>query len=346
MKIVDVLIIGAGQAGMALAYYLQQSGQDYVLVEANPRVGDSWRKRYDSLVLFTPRRYCNLPGMDFPGEPNTFPTKDEAADYLERYVASFDLPVMLNTKVNQLHKEKDYFIATTTQGEIAARKVVVATGPFQKPYIPAFSAEIERNVFQTHSSAYIHPDQLQKGNVLVVGGGNSGAQIAVELQKTREVAISLSTNPAFKPLVIGGKSIFWFFDKLGLIQADIHSWRGKWLRSQPEQIYGLELKSLIHEKKITVFPKATSSSGRTLHFENSTHMKVDNIVWATGFRLDYSWLNIPEALDLEGKPRHERGVSPVRNLYYIGLPWQNRRGSALLGWVGLDAKQLVDELLL
>ncbi|WP_409345548.1 flavin-containing monooxygenase [Paenibacillus sp. MBLB4367] len=344
MHNVDVLIIGAGQAGLAIGYFLKQSSLSFALLEANSAVGESWRRRYDSLVLFTPRRFSCLPGMRFPGDPNGFPTKDETADYLESYAKNFALPVHLNTKVLSMSKTEKGFTVDTDQGSYHANKVVVATGPFQKPFVPAFAASISSDVVQVHSSTYRNPASLREGSVLVVGAGNSGAQLAVELAKDRDVFLSTGGSIRFKPLKLLGRSIFWYFDKLGMLKADASSMFGGWLKKQPEQVYGYELKNLLERGVITPMQRAVNAEGDRVFFEDGSELRLNNVVWATGYRAEYGWITIDGALDSQGRPNHHHGVSPVNNLYFLGLPWQSSRGSALLGWVQCDAAFLAERL--
>lgn len=346
MKKIEIAIIGAGQAGLAMGYFLQQSKCSFVILDGQKRIGQSWRDRYDSLVLFTPKQYSELPGLSFPGDPQSFPTKDEMADYLEYYANRFSLPIRLKTEVISLEKQGNEFIISTTNQTYCAQKVVVATGPFQKPYIPAAADELSPDVFQVHSSRYQNPNQLKQGNVLVVGGGNSGAQIAVELAAHKQTFLSISHPIEFLPLEWMGKSIFWYFDKLGLIQADITSIRGRWLRQQKEKVYGFELKRLLEEGKVILKPRVTAAfQGLQVVFADGTSLEVQNIIWATGFSMDFRWIHIDGLFDQANQPIHQKGVSSIPNLYFLGLPWLSCRGSALIGWVGQDAKRLLPYLI-
>jgi putative flavoprotein involved in K+ transport len=346
VKEFDVVIIGAGQAGLSLGYYLQQTSLSFVLLDSSERVGESWRNRYDSLVLFTPKRYSSLPGMKFLGDPNLFPTKDETADYLEMYASHYSLPIHFQTTVRSLEKKQDRFMISTEHEEIyLARKVVVATGPFQKPIVPHLSKELSSEIYQVHSSGYRNPSQLKEGNVLVVGGGNSGAQIAVELARSKKTYLSISGSIGFMPLKLLGLSIFWYFDKLGFLQADITTNKGAWLQKQNEKVYGMELKELLRQNKVIKKPRVISSkTGMEIYFGDESSVTVQNIVWATGFRPNFSWVHIDGAIDTLGQPYHRKGVSPITDLFFLGLPWLTCRGSALLGWIGKDAKTLVSHL--
>lgn len=341
MKTYEVIVVGAGQAGLAMGYFLKQSNVSFVCLDAQQRIGDSWRQRYDSLVLFTPKRYSGLPGFSFPGNPDTDPTKDEVADYLECYANCFSLPVHQHTRVHSLTQQDDLFMLSTNRGTYQAKKVVVATGPFQQPSIPSFAKKLSNHVLQMHSSRYRNPLQLKPGNVLVIGGGNSGAQIACELARYTETYLSVSHPVSFLPLQLFGKSIFWYLDRLGLIQADISTRRGKWMRRQKEKVYGWELKKLLKAGDVQLKARTIGVEESTVQFADGTSLEVQNIIWATGYRLNYDWIHIEGFLDEQQQPIHQRGVSVIRNLFFLGLPWLSCRGSALLGWVGEDAKRLL-----
>ncbi|MFE4571143.1 flavin-containing monooxygenase [Paenibacillus chitinolyticus] len=342
MNDVEVIIIGGGQAGLAMGYFLKQKGVTFLILDAHKRTGDSWRARYDSLTLFTPRMYSSLPGMNFPGVPDGLPAKDETADYLEAYAKAFALPIRHQTKVHSLSKHEGGFKIETGQETFIARQVVAATGPFQEPVIPDFAKKLPKEIVQLHSSGYKNESQLADGPVLVVGGGNSGAQIAVELSGRRQVTISVSRSMSFKPMQLFGRNIFWYFERFGLLQANEESLLGSWLKKQPEQIYGTELKSLLKKRIVSLKQRAIDADSAGVLFKDETRMKVSTVIWATGFRSAYSWIDIPETADVSGKPIHRRGVSTVTGLYYLGLPWQTCRGSALLGWMGRDAEHLAD----
>ncbi|MEF3302967.1 flavin-containing monooxygenase [Paenibacillus sp. GYB003] len=344
MRHTETIVVGGGQAGLAIGYYLKRKGSPFLILDANERTGDTWRNRYDSLHLFTPRMYDGLPGLTFQGESNGLPSKDEAADYLESYARHFSLPIQYRTKVTSMVQDEKRFVLRTDQGDFSARHVVVATGPFHKPRIPEFAKRLPDRVIQLHSAEYRNPGQLQQGSVLIVGAGNSGAQIAVELAMQRSVYLSYGRPLRFKPLYLFGTSIFWYFDKLGLLEADADSALGGWLRKQPEQIYGLDLKKLLNAKAIGSFPKCADADETGIRFEDGTSFHADNVVWATGFRADYGWIRIPGAFREDGTPVTRNGVSPVAGLFFLGLPWQSSRGSALMGWVAKDAERLAQML--
>ncbi|HGG0581856.1 MULTISPECIES: flavin-containing monooxygenase [Bacillus] len=340
----DLIIIGAGQAGLTMGYYLKQEGYNFLLLEAGKRVGDSWRNRYDSLQLFTPRSYSSLPGMALIGEKNEFPYKDEIATYLEKYARHFQLPVQLQTEVFKIKKERDIFELHTPTEILQTKKVIIATGGFQQPFIPSVSANLSSHVFQIHSSQYKSPSQIPKGKVLVVGGGNSGMQIAVELAKTHEVMMSISHPLTFLPLQLFGKSIFNLLEKVGLLYAEINTKRGRWFQKRKDPIFGFEGKKLIRNGAIKLQEKVVSASGNNIMFQNGDTYSAESIIWSTGFVQNYNWIEIKQAVNEKGFPNHIKGISPVKGLYYIGLPWQSQRGSALICGVGKDAAYVLSEI--
>ncbi|KAA0549848.1 SidA/IucD/PvdA family monooxygenase [Bacillus sp. BGMRC 2118] len=347
----DVVIIGAGQAGLSIGYYLKKAEVSFLLLDKSTEIGASWRSRYDSLKLFTPRSYSTLPGLQLTGNENSYPNKDEIADYLVTYANTYTLPVQLNTVVEELTQLSDgSFTILTNNGTYLTKQVVVATGPFQAPHIPSTAANLSQEVLQLHSSEYQNSNQLIDGDVLVVGGGNSGAQIAVELSKERRVFLSVGHKMVFLPQDIGNKSIFSYFDKLGIYRASTDSFIGKWIRSKPDPIFGYELKGCLQNGKVIQKPRTTAIyNDNTIGFEDGSTLSVKNVIWSTGFRSDYSWMkmkNMKNILNSTGNPIHTRGVSNVKGLYFLGLPWQSSRGSALLQGVGADAEYILNQIIL
>ncbi|WP_409178338.1 flavin-containing monooxygenase [Brevibacillus fortis] len=341
----DVIVIGGGQAGLALGYALKCKNRRFVILEQNKRIGDSWRQRYDSLVLFTPRKHNQLPGLAFPGEPNTLPNKDEAADYLELYAKHFELPVMLGTTVMELSKVGFSFQIRTQDSLLYAKQVVIATGAFHTPFIPAIANSLD-TVNQLHTSQYKNESQLIDGTVLVVGSGNSGAQIAVELAAHRPVIFSQGESRSYLPIFIFGKPIFDYMKILGLLDAPHSTWLGKKMRSSPDPIFGYkkQVRELSRTGALRLVPRAVQVNGNTTTFADGTQATVNNILWATGFRPNYDWLHVPNVLDSHGRPIHHRGITNVPGLSFLGLPWQHTRGSALMGGVGNDALYLAEHL--
>ncbi len=343
-KMYDTIVIGAGQAGLSIGYYLKEYNHNYIILDKGSEVGEIWKKRYDSLILFTPRIYNSLPGMSFEGDKQGFPTKDEVVTYLKNYVERYEIPIHFHTEVVSVSKLNGNFLIKTNQGEYQAKNIVIATGPFQTPKIPLFSKEIPSTINQIHSSQYKNSSQLLDGNALVIGGGNSGAQIAVELSKERDTYLAVSKNLSYLPLVLMRKSIFFWFDKLGILKANSNSRLGRIIQKKGDPIFGFELKRAIKENEVKVKKRVIGVNKNKIKFEDNTMIKVSNIIWATGFETEFPWLQIDGVLDNEGKVIHSRGVSKIQGLYFIGLPWQYRRGSALLQGVGYDAKHIVKKI--
>ncbi|GAA4306009.1 flavin-containing monooxygenase [Nibribacter koreensis] len=340
----DVLVIGAGQAGLATGYYLKEQGKQFLLVEAAATVGYSWRSRYDSLTLFTPAEYCQLPSFSLDLPKNHYPTKDQIADYLEQYARHFQLPISFNQTVTSVSKADGVFIIQTNIQTFQARQVVIATGPFQKPYIPQYSTSLNPQVLQVHSSQYQNPSQLPAGPVLVVGAGNSGAQIAVELSQTHAVHLSIRKKLAFSSLTKWGKSVFWWGTTTGVLFAGPSTFLGKKLYRQQDVIYGRELEKAIDSKQIQVRSEIADIDEQEVLFKDGSRSAFQTIIWATGFQPDYSWLQIEGAVNQRGAPLHHQGISPVPGLFYVGLSWQTSRSSALMLGAGRDAKFIAAQL--
>lgn len=342
MESIKVVIVGGGQAGIAMGYYLVKEKGPFIILDANKQVGDSWRNRYDSLVLFTPRTYSQLPGFPMDGAPNGFPTKDEMASYLQQYASHFNLPMRHHTKVDRVTRQQNgRFHLKTNNGWIEAEKVVIATGAFQKPYLPPVLDSANDEMSQVHSSAYRNPAQIPGKSVLVVGGGNSGAQIAVELAKERNVTMAISHPFRFLPLKLLGKSMFSWLEWGGLLYAGVDTTRGRWFKKQKDPIFGKELKSLIKKDQIHLKPRVVNVQGKEVEFADHSRLSFDRIIWSTGFSPSYEWIDIDGVIATNGWPIHNRGITNIRGLYFLGLPWQYQRGSALVCGVGRDAEYLV-----
>ncbi|MBD0408692.1 NAD(P)/FAD-dependent oxidoreductase [Bacillus sp. 1021] len=340
----DTIVIGAGQAGISAGYYLKKSKQKFIILDKSHEVGENWKNRYDSLVLFTSRMYSSLPGMHLEGDKHGLPSKNEIAAYLKKYVERFEIPIQLRTEVISVQKLNNYFLIKTNREDYQTKNLVMAAGPFHTPNIPSISKDVAGHIHQLHSSQYKHSKQLAPGNVLVVGGGNSGAQIAVELSKERVTYLSCSNKPVYFPLWIGKRSIFWWFDKLGVLHASHTSILGKFIQKKGDPIFGYELKHAIRQKKIILKQRVIAGKQNEIIFKDSSSLEVNNVIWATGFKNPLWWMKIEGVLDKEGRIIHHRGVSAVKGLYFIGLPWQHRRGSALLQGVGNDAEYIVKQM--
>ena len=338
----DAVVIGAGQAGLAVGHELADHGASFVILDAAPEVGSAWRTRWDSLRLFSPAQYDSLPGMTFPAPADTHPTKDEVAGYLADYAAHFALPVRLNTPVRRLHRDHDgTYQVTTPTGLLRARQVVIATGPFQRPLIPAIANDLAPHVTQLHSADYRNPGQLS-GRVLVVGGGNSGLQIAAELADTCSVTVAVGGRPVELPQRVAGRDLFFWLTKIGFFTLRSNSRLARRLRSRGDLVIGTRT-STLRRNGIDFRPRLTGFDADEARFADGSTQEVDAVVWATGFRSDYSWLHVPGVV-VEGQVSHREGVTDSPGLFFIGLPWQTSRGSALLGFVGHDAVNLVRQM--
>jgi putative flavoprotein involved in K+ transport len=341
-RLVDVVVVGGSQSGLAMAWHLQRQGLNFVVLEAGPEVGHVWRSRWDSLKLFTPVQYDALPGLAFPAPADTYPTKDPVADYLQTYAKTFDLPVQLNARVTDLRRVGDAFEVRTTDAAYRARQVVVATGPFQVPFVPPIAAKLDPSVTQLHSADYRNPQALPDGPALVVGGGNSGFQIAEELAASRTVDLSIATTYPMLPQRLGGRDLFWWLTRLGLLRVTVSSRPGRRM-SRRDFVIGTNRRRL-ERAGVRFRPRLVDAEGRTVRFaDHSLLEEVGVVVWATGYRSDYGWIQIP-GLVREGHVVHRRGVTEVPGLYFLGLSWQHTRGSALLGFVNDDATFLADRI--
>ena len=334
-RLAEVAVVGAGQSGLAIGYFLRSAGLDFAILDRADSVGSAWRERWDSLTLFTPRRYDSLPGLPFPGDPDGHPTRDEVIAYLERYAETFELPLQLGAEVTKLTAEDGRFVLETAGGTVEARQVVVATGPFQTPYVPELAQQLDAAVVQLHGAGYRRPEEVPAGSVLVVGGGNTGFQIAKELSATATVALSVGSRQKPLPQRLLGRDVFWWLTRTHLLAATVESRLGQRLRHR-DTLIGSSPRELARQG-VELKPRVVGAAGRTVSFADGSELEVDAVVWATGYRPDYSWIDLP-VFDADGRLRHRRGVTDVPGLYFVGLTWQHTRGSALLGWVEEDAE--------
>jgi putative flavoprotein involved in K+ transport len=342
----DILVIGAGQAGLAAGYHLKNKTSSFLLVDGCARIGDSWRKRYDSLLLFTPRSLSALPGLPLKSSPQGYARGREFADYIETYAIHFGLPVELNCGVQKLERVKGKFIATRLDGEaIEAKAVVLSTGGFQKPRIPEFADYISREVKQFTIDSYKNPTQIPPGEVVVVGDGATGRDIASELSASHMVNLSAGKTRRLMPEKVLGVNTWYLLNRFGLLTAPGDSYIGRKLRqmdSFPDRGYSF---TALCSRGIKIMQRLTKAEGKKVTFEDSTTKTVNSIIWAVGYKDNSQWVNIPEVKDGKGNFIHQKGLSPIENLFFIGRPWQTSRASALISGVGKDAEMIVNEII-
>jgi len=348
----ETVIIGAGQAGLATGHHLQKRGREFVILDGNARVGDNWRAQWDTLRLYTPRRYDSLPGLRFPGTRWSYPTKDEVADYLESYAAHFDLPVRMRTTVDELEPLSDGGYAVTTgERRILATNVVVATGTFGRtPYLPDFAVDLDPAIRQLHSSEYRRPGQLKDGPVLVVGGSHSGTDIAYEVVGTHPTVLC-GRDPGQIPVRLekkGARIFFPVFLFLGkhlitrrtpMGRKELHEIRdhgGPMLRVKREDLL---------ERGVERVPNRVSGvqDGRPV-LDDGRVMDVANVVWCTGFRQVFDWIKAP-VIGADGWPEEMRGVADgAPGLFFCGLCFQYAFTSMTLPGVGRDAEYVAKRI--
>lgn len=344
----EVIVIGGGQAGLATAYHLARAGLDFVVLDAEARTGDVWRRRWDSVRLFTPARHDGLPGMPFPGHPGSFPTKDQVAKYLEEYVDRYSLPVRHGVRVSGLRQVDQHFEVHTTDGLITAAAVVVATGSNPHPHVPALAERLDPHIVQLHSHDYQSPESVPAGEVLVVGFGTSGAEIAEELSLAGR-SVSISGEPTLHipgPFLKLAGNLYWQVlyrvltrrTPIGRKAAPkVKAGGAPLIRISATQVEAAGVKRVGRVVAVT--------DGRPA-LADGTSVAADVIVWCTGYSPDYSWIDVPGLLfDERGWPQAPFGmIDEVEGLAFVGVPFQVGLTSALLGGVGRDAAIVVDHL--
>jgi putative flavoprotein involved in K+ transport len=338
----DVIVVGGGQAGLAIGYFLAQQGRRFAILEAAEEPAAAWRARWDSLKLFTSARYSGLPGLRFPGDPDSYPGRDDVASYLTDYARHFALPVELGSRVRSVHRVEDRYRVELDDRGYTADQVVIATGPFQVPFVPSIADGVGQDVFQVHSTRYRAPGDLPDGPVLVVGAGNTGFQIAEELSATREVHLSIGSRQTPLPQRILGRDLFWYLDKTGAMRKSRDTRIGRRLEGR-DTLIGSNPRTLRKRHGVRLHPRAADAWGRTIRFSDGSELDVGAVIWATGFRNDHSWIDAP-IFDDGQRVVHRRGVTVSPGLYFLGLTWQHTRGSALIGWVADDAAYIADQI--
>ena len=343
----ETVVVGGGQAGLSVGYYLKRQGRSFVILDGNERVGDSWRQRWDSLRLYSPAFRDGLPGMTFPAPATHYPSTHEFADFLEAYAARFELPVRRGTAVETLERENGRYVAVAGDRRFEADNVVVATGVFQKPYAPDFAAELDSSITQLHSSAYRNLSQLQDGPVLVVGASHSGADIAYEAASSHEVVLSgpdTGQIPAsietrrgrlvFRGLFFVGTHVLTVDNPLGQkMRTHVRHGGGPLLRYRRKDLQkaGVE----------RVLARTVGVQGGLSLLDDGRVLDVRNVVWCTGFRPDFSWIRVPFEIGDDGYPVQYRGVAASSpGLYFAGLPFLHSFASMLVGGTGRDAERV------
>ena len=347
---VGTVVIGGSQAGLAVGYYLKQQDLTFVILDENERVGDAWRKRWDSLHLFTPGRYDGLPGMPFPGSPWAYPTKDETANYLETYARAFELPFRTGVKVDRLATTGDRFEVRCGEHTLFAENVVVATGAFNNPRVPAFARELNESIVQLHSKEYRNPSQIREGGVLVVGAGNSGAEIAIELAPHHQTWLS-GPDTGQEPARAGSRLDRLITPLMWLVatRLTVKTALGRKLRDRLiDPPRGIPLGRVRREDFVRAgierVPRMTAVRNGCPVLENGTVLEVSNVIWCTGYAPNYDWIDL-SMQTRNGLPIHDRGiVESCPGLYFIGLLFLYSLSSALVGGVGRDAEHIVDHI--
>jgi putative flavoprotein involved in K+ transport len=342
------IVIGGGQAGLATGYYLKRQGRDFIILDANARVGDAWRNRWDSLCLFTPARYNGLPGMPFPA--HSLPSKDEVADYLETYATRFALPVRTGVTVNRLSKQGDRFVVEAGNLRFEADNVVVATGAYHTPRIPAFASELDPAIAQMHSSQYRRPSQLHDGGVLVVGAANSGAEIALEVSGAHQTWLS-GRHPGNEPTRPGSAAdrlmtpLIWFvFSHVLTVNTPMGRKAAAQLRSHGIPLARVRPNDLLAAGVERVHTRTVGVRDGLPILADGRILDVANVIWCTGFSPGFEWIDLP-IFGHDGEPIHERGVVAGHSgLYFVGLFFQSSVISSLLGGVGRDAEYIVQAI--
>jgi putative flavoprotein involved in K+ transport len=337
----DVVVVGGGQAGLAIGFHLARQGRRFTILEAAAEPAAAWRTRWDSLTLFTPTRYDSLPGLPFPGDPDSYPVRDQVVEYLVGYAHHFALPVELDSRVKALRRLDDRYAVQLADRDYEAEQVVVATGPFQTPFVPTLAADLDPGVAQFHSVEYRSPEALPDGPVLVVGGGNTGFQIAAELATTHEVHLSIGSRQTPLPQRLLGRDLFRWLEATGLMRRTVDSRIGQRMKDR-DTLIGSTPRSA-RRLGIQLQGRATAASGSEVTFADGARGTFATVIWATGYRLDHSWIDAP-IFDGDGRVEHVRGVTASPGLYFLGLPWQHTRGSALLGWVKDDAQYVAAQI--
>jgi putative flavoprotein involved in K+ transport len=340
------IIIGAGQAGLAAGYHLSKANEDFVILDAVKKVGDSWRNRWDSLYLFTPSQYDGLPGFSFPKARGAMPSKDEMADYIEKYAERFNLPIRLNENVKHLSRTESEFEITTDKGILKCDKVIIATGTNPLPRIPEFSKDLDKSIHQIHSSQYINPVSLPSGNVLVVGAGTSGVEIAIELARSRHTLISGHPTFHIPDLIFRyfGRLYWWFASNVLTVSTPIGRKAKKSIVKGGGPLVNVSVKDLA-DAGVEQVPRMAGVENGQPKLVDGRVVSVSSIVWATGFKPDFSWIDMRVTYEKNGWPLTKRGIyNEIEGMYFLGMLFQYSLTSGLVGGVGRDAAYIAKHI--
>jgi putative flavoprotein involved in K+ transport len=349
----DTVVVGGGQAGLAVGYHLARLGRPFVILDANERIGDAWRNRWDGLRLFTAARYDGLPGRPFPGPRDALPTKDEVADYLETYATQMGLPVRTGTRVTGTwpSEDGDGFRVVADRGQFDAVNVVIATGAYSHARVPAFAGDLDPGILQLHSSDYRNPRQLRDGAVLVVGASNSGAEIALGVARAHHPTVLAGPDKGTMPVRPESRLArvfdppFWFFiNHVATLSTPFGRRALPFVRDHGgplERVWPSDLEAAGVER---VFARAVGARDGLPVLDGGRAVEVANVIWCTGFRPSFDWIHLP-VVGADGWPVQTRGVVPsAPGLYFLGLPFLHSAASALLGGVGRDAAHVVQQI--
>jgi putative flavoprotein involved in K+ transport len=351
-EVFEVIVVGAGQAGLSVGYHLARAGVRFLILDAHARVGDAWRQRWDSLRLFTPAKFDGLDGMAFPAAGNYFPTKDEMADYLEAYVRRFRLPVRTGVRVEQLSRRGEHYVLRSGEREFEAKQVVVAMAKYQRSQVPPFAAALSPDITQLHSLDYRNLSQLRPGGVLLVGAGNSGADIALESARAGHQTWVAGRDPGeipFRPESFLGRNVLMPL-VLGLVfrrVLTVNTTLGR--KARPSVIARGGPRIRVKARDLSAagverVPRVVGARDGRPVLEDGRVLEVGNIVWCTGFRPGFDWIELP-IFDSHGLPRHRSGVVEGEpGLYFVGLPFLHSMSSSMIQGVGADAARIVDAI--
>jgi len=344
---VNTVVIGGGQAGLSVGYHLRRRGVPFVILDAGARVGDVWRRRWDSLRLFTPARFAGLDGLPFPAPPHSFPTKDEMGDYLELYARTFALPVRSDVRVERLSRMGDRFVIVAGPHRFEADHVVVAMSSYQVPRVPPFASDLAPNIRQIHSLDYRRPSQLQPGSVLVAGAGNSGAELALEAARHGHHSWLAGRDTGHVPFRIDSLVAHLILTRLvlrGIFHRLLTIKTPMGRRVRPRSTHrGAPLIRLkpqdLAAAGVDRVPRVVSVRNGLPLLEDGRVLDVANVLWCTGFGPGFSWIDLP-VFDAEGEPVHEGGVTGEPGLYFVGLRFLYAFSSEMIHGVGRDADRV------